>query len=95
MTMANRKLIRPDLAELKKNGPSRAVRRSIARPKIHDDDHLGDKLGLSSLDFAVIVVNLEAELGVDPFRTEAPRVRTFGQLVELYEQSNDNTSPRE
>jgi sRNA-binding regulator protein Hfq len=33
MTMANRKLIRPDLAELKKNGPGRAVRRKQAPPE--------------------------------------------------------------
>ncbi len=31
--MANRKLIRPDMAELKKNGPSRAVRRKQAPPE--------------------------------------------------------------
>ena len=31
--MANRKLIRPDLAELKKNGPGRAVRRKQAPPE--------------------------------------------------------------
>ena len=33
MTMANRKLIRPDLAELKKNGPGRTVRRKQAPPE--------------------------------------------------------------
>jgi len=63
--------------------------------QIHDDDHLGDKLGLSSLDFAVIVVDLEAELGNDPFRTAAPRVQTFGQLVQLYEQANEGASHKE
>ncbi len=31
--MANRKLIRPDMAELKKNGPGRAVRRKQAPPE--------------------------------------------------------------
>ncbi len=31
--MANRKLIRPDMADLKKNGPSRAVRRKQAPPE--------------------------------------------------------------
>ena len=31
--MANRKLIRPDMADLKKNGPGRAVRRKQAPPE--------------------------------------------------------------
>jgi len=55
--------------------------------EVHDSDHLGDTLKLSSLDFAVVVVNLETALGVDPFRTAAPRVQTFGQLVDLYEKA--------
>ncbi len=33
MKMANRKLIRPDMAELKKSGPGRAVRRKQAPPE--------------------------------------------------------------
>lgn len=33
MTMANRKLIRPDMNELKKNPPSRSVRRKSAPPE--------------------------------------------------------------
>lgn len=61
-------------------------------PLILDDDHLGDTLSLSSLDFAVIVVNLEEELGVDPFRSASPRVQTFGQLVQLYERASMNLS---
>lgn len=58
---------------------------------IQDSDHLGDTLKLSSLDFAVVVVNLETTLGVDPFRKAAPRVQTFGQLVELYEKAKDQS----
>ncbi len=52
---------------------------------IHDDDSLTEKLWFDSLDLAVTVVGLEKELGVDPFREDAPRTRTFGDLVGVYE----------
>jgi acyl carrier protein len=44
-----------------------------------------DGIGLDSLDLAVVIVNLEREYGIDPFRSDSARVRTFGELVDLYE----------
>ena len=55
-------------------------------PTLTDELLLADQLRLDSLDFAVVVVALEKELGVDPFRTQSPRIRSFGELVQLYEQ---------
>ena len=51
------------------------------------EDTLTDTIGLDSLDLAVTVVALEQELGVDPFRSGAPVVRTFAELVRLYERA--------
>jgi acyl carrier protein len=45
---------------------------------------LADQLRIDSLDFAVIVVELECQLGVDPFRTRRAAVRTLGDLVQVY-----------
>jgi acyl carrier protein len=49
------------------------------------DDVLTDNIGLDSLDLAIVVVQLERQLGVDPFRKEAAPVPTFGAMVALYE----------
>ena len=59
--------------------------RSVAN--IQETDALTGTLGLNSLDLAVVVVRLEQELGVDPFRDGQPMVATFGDLVALYEQA--------
>lgn len=50
-----------------------------------DADVLIGTIGLDSLDLAVMVVGLEQELGVDPFRAGARPVQTFGELVVLYD----------
>lgn len=43
-------------------------------------------LGLDSLDIAQTIVQLERDLGTDPFRTNnAPRVSTLAELVSAYE----------
>lgn len=55
-----------------------------------DDALLADTLRLSSLDLAVTVVSLEQELGVDPFRDGAPRLRTLGDFVLLYEKAMES-----
>jgi|GEM_PF-460215 len=55
------------------------------RREISGQDTLTGSLGLDSLDLAVVVVGLEQQLGVDPFRNGAPPIRTFDQLVALYE----------
>ena len=51
---------------------------------------LGSDLGLDSLDLAQTIVMLERTLGVDPFRSAPaasgqPRLRTFADLCEIYE----------
>ena len=58
-------------------------------PEIADDSSIGESLKLDSLDLAVVVVALESELNVDPFRSGAQPVQTFGDLVKLYEGAID------
>ena len=50
-----------------------------------DDATLQETFKLDSLDLAVMVVALESELGVDPFRDGVQPVQTLGALVEVYE----------
>lgn len=50
-----------------------------------DSDPLLQATGMDSLDLAVLVVTLEADLGVDPFRDGRSAVRTIGELVATYE----------
>ncbi len=52
---------------------------------LRDEDALMSTVGLDSLDLAVLVVGLEEELGVDPFRDGRGAVRTVGELVDVYE----------
>ena len=55
------------------------------QPQAWSDDQtlLGD-MGLDSLELAVLVVQLERDLGVDPFRQGAQGVRTLGDLTSCY-----------
>ena len=55
------------------------------------EETLTGTIGLDSLDLAVLVVGLEQALGVDPFRSGAAPVATFGQLVDLYAASLDES----
>jgi acyl carrier protein len=55
-------------------------------PEFSDEALLAGTIQLDSLDFAVVIVNLEREFGVDPFRKSTQRIRTFGELVNLYEE---------
>jgi acyl carrier protein len=52
-----------------------------------DDDVLMGNIGLDSLDLAVMTVALEQRTGIDPFRTGRGAVRTFGELVAVYEEA--------
>jgi acyl carrier protein len=54
------------------------------RQSFEDDDLLFVEVGLDSLDLAQVVVSLEQELGVDPFRKSGAPIRTFGDLVRAY-----------
>lgn len=55
-------------------------------PAIHGADTLNGALGLSSLDLAIVVAELESALGVDPFSRIVPitSVRSVDDLVDAY-----------
>ena len=48
------------------------------------DDRLREDLQLDSLDLAVVVIRLQDELGVDPFRQSRRTVRTIEDLIDVY-----------
>jgi len=50
-------------------------------------DILMGNIGLDSLDLAVMTVSLEQRTGQDPFRSGRGAVRSFGELVAVYEDS--------
>ncbi len=50
-------------------------------------DQLMGNIGLDSLDLAVMTVSLEQRVGLDPFRSGRGAVRSFGELVAVYEES--------
>lgn len=50
-------------------------------------DLLMGNIGLDSLDLAVMTVSLEQRVGLDPFRSGRGAVRSFGELVAVYEES--------
>jgi acyl carrier protein len=54
-----------------------------------DEDRLFDSIGLDSLDLAQVVVALEQQLGVDPFRKSGTAIRTFGDLVRAYQSERE------
>ena len=62
------------------------VLESSSRPRrsFDDGDLLFVEIGLDSLDLAQVVVSLEQQLGVDPFRKAGITIRTFGDLVGAY-----------
>lgn len=55
--------------------------------EILDGHQLTSEIGLDSLDLAQLVVAIEKELGVDPFRDGSAAARTVGELVAVYEQA--------
>jgi acyl carrier protein len=61
--------------------------KGLEPPPLGAETRLDNSLGLDSLDFAELVVRLEAQFGIDPFSQGAPtRVTTIGQLAKLYEE---------
>ena len=58
-------------------------------PPLAGAEKLSATLGLSSLDLAFVVAELEAELGVDPFAklVSITSVRSVGDLVRAYQQA--------
>jgi len=51
-----------------------------------EDDSVLLEIGLDSLCYAILVVDLEEKLGFDPFQMEDEIIypRTFGEFVDLY-----------
>ena len=58
---------------------------------IHGGDKLNAVLGLTSLDLATVVAELDAALGVDPFAriVSITSIRTVDDLVEAYLRARD------
>ncbi len=63
-------------------------------PTAYADDLVLLQSGLDSLGFAVLVTQLESELGYDPFTLMAEPFypRTFGELVGIYERFKDHAA---
>jgi len=86
-------LTAPTLAQIESivHGKIRAVlaERVGAVARLSGTDRLSATLGLSSLDLAFVVAELEAELGVDPFAklVSITSVRSVGDLVRAYQQA--------
>lgn len=55
--------------------------------ELSDEHQLTGEIELDSLDLAQLVVALEKELGVDPFRDGSATARTLGELVAVYSQA--------
>ena len=68
------------------------VLRNSARPvpQMDESTSFSDSIRLDSLDFAVIVVQLEQKLGADPFRQGAQPVATVGEFIQLYKDALAN-----
>jgi acyl carrier protein len=62
--------------------------------ELRDEDKLSATLGLSSLDLAQLVFDLELTFGADPFQklVSITSVRTVGQLVGAYLRLSDDTA---
>lgn len=60
-----------------------------ARSSVAPADILVDDLGFESLDLATAVAQLEVQLGLDPFATDATigSVRTVGDFVNVYQRA--------
>ena len=86
-------LTAPTLAQIESivHGRIRAVlaERVWEVARLSGTDKLSATLGLSSLDLAFVVAELEAELGVDPFAklVSITSVRSVGDLVRAYQQA--------
>lgn len=68
------------------------ARRNATPPSEFPDDLVLLESGLDSLGFALLVTQLEMELGYDPFTimSEPTYPRTFGEFVAVYERFKDH-----
>lgn len=73
-------------AEIEKQVHAILAEKALPLRKLEKRDRLSDTLGLSSLDLAILVSELEVSFGADPFAKLVPitDIRTFGDLVEAY-----------
>jgi len=73
-------------AEIEKQIHTLLTEKALPVRKLDPKDRLSDSLGLSSLDLAILVSELELSFGADPFATLVPitDIRTFGDLTNAY-----------
>ena len=65
------------------------LEKEITLTDISEDNALGDDLGLTSMDLAILVANLELELGVEPFLEDfvITDIRTLGDLCQAFDET--------
>ena len=65
------------------------LEKEITLTDISEDYALGDDLGLTSMDLAILVANLELELGVEPFLEDfvITDIRTLGDLCQAFDET--------
>ena len=65
------------------------LEKEITLTDISEDYALGDDLGLTSMDLAILVANLELELGVEPFLEDfvITDIRTLGELCQAFDET--------
>ncbi len=73
-------------AEIEKQIHAILTEKSLPVRKLDSRDRLSDSLGLSSLDLAILVSELELSFGTDPFAQLVPitDIRTVGDLAKAY-----------
>ena len=65
------------------------LEKEITLTDISEDYALGDDLGLTSMDLAILVANLELELGVEPFLEDfvITDIRTLRALCQAFDET--------
>lgn len=62
--------------------------KGLTPPELSEATPLDTSLGLESLDFAELVVRMEAATGLDPFATgSAPTIQTVADLAKVYDEA--------
>jgi|TARA_B110000495_G_C22979344_1_gene575554 acyl carrier protein len=70
------------------------IENEITPTQISPDKTLVDDLGLKSMDLAILVANLELDLGVEPFLEDfaITDIRTLGDLCEAFDKTLQKNS---
>jgi acyl carrier protein len=75
-------------ALIRKSVSERIKEKGLPVPELTAETRmLGGELPLDSLDLATILIEMQAELGHDPFADGFVEFRTIGELVALYRRS--------